>query len=405
MNGVHPFNISIPASQLDGLIQRLKLSRLPDEPEGTTSKYGAPLGDITRLVNYWRDQYDWRKHELELNKLPHFRTQISVGGFPDLEIHFIHQTSQVTDAIPLLFLHGWPGSFLEVTKLLPLLTAADSAPSFHVVAPSLPNFGFSGGVKKVAFGLREYAETCHELMIRLGYPKYATQGGDWGMMISRVIGILFPDACKASHVNMPLCSHPKFTSQPLVYLKHAISSPSARDTAAERRKAWFVNEGSGYSKVHATKPQTLGYSLADSPVGLLSWIYEKLIDWTDNYKWSDDEILTWISIYWFSTAGPAASVRIYYEASHAPDLNRSRVAEWVPTVKLGIANFPAELQPFPRGWLDTMGPVVHVSEFDKGGHFAAWECPEALAGDLRKMFGKGGGAYEAIAGMTGYGDG
>ena len=156
--------------------------------------------------------------------------------------------------------------------------------------------------------------------------------------------------------------------------------------------------------MQSTKPQTLGYSLADSPVGLLAWIYEKLHDWTDDYQWTADEILTWVSIYWFSTAGPAAAQRIYYESVNDPDKMRERVDAYVPDVKLGIARFPKELQISPKEWNQSMGPVVYESEYESGGHFSAWEKPEAIVGDLRVMFGKNGGAFGAVNGKTGYDD-
>lgn len=175
---------------------------------------------------------------------------------------------------------------------------------------------------------------------------------------------------------------------------------SERDKAGLARTAWFVNEGTGYRHTQSTKPQTLGYSLADSPVGLLAWIYEKLHDWTDDYPWTDDEILTWVSIYWFSTAGPAASLRIYYEATHTGSakgsVHRDRTAQYIPKVKLGLCYTPKELSVIPHTWGRTLGPVAFESQKTKGGHFAAWEIPDEISNDLQTMFGKGGACHNII---------
>ena len=216
------------------------------------------------------------------------------------------------------------------------------------------------------------------------------------------MGLQFPQHCKASHVNFVRAEAPKWTSNPVLALQHSVTPYSARDKAGLARTDWFMKQGSGYNFEQATKPQTIGYALHDSPVALLAWIYEKLHDWTDSYPWTEDEILTWVSIYLFSTAGPAASVRIYYEATHSDSFPRARLSDWVPGVKLGLAHFPRELTPVPKVWGRTMGPVVFESEYGQGGHFAAWERPDAIADDLRKMFGKGSGAYGLIKGKEGY---
>ncbi|MCJ1228127.1 hypothetical protein MMC12_004788 [Toensbergia leucococca] len=216
------------------------------------------------------------------------------------------------------------------------------------------------------------------------------------------MGLLYPEHLKASHINMVRGSRPKWTSNPILALQHVITPYTDRENAGFSRTSWFLNEGSGYRMEQSTKPQTLGYALADSPVGLLAWIYEKLHDWTDEYPWTDDEILTWVSIYWFSTAGPAASLRIYYEAVHNTTLSRERTQQWIPLVKLGLAYFRKELTVVPKTWGRTMGPVVFESDNEKGGHFAAWEKPEVIVQDLRAMFGKGGGAYGVVEGKKGY---
>jgi hypothetical protein len=204
----------------------------------------------------------------------------------------------------------------------------------------------------------------------------------------------------ASHINyVDPAETPSFITQPFLAFKHAITPYSKLEEEGIARSKWFQKEGSGYNQIQSTKPQTLGYGLADSPVALLAWVYEKLHDWSDDHPWTDDEILTWVSIYWFSTAGPAASIRIYYETVHA---GVGDIGKYIPGVKLGLAYFPKDLEVPPRAWGRTLGPVVFESEYESGGHFAAHERPEQLVDDLFKMFGKGGGAYGVIEGIEGY---
>jgi pimeloyl-ACP methyl ester carboxylesterase len=411
MADVKPFQISIPDSSLSDLKTRLSLARFPDELDDAQWDYGTPLADVKRLAAYWKDSFDWRKAEKKLNELPHFTTSITVSGFSPIQVHFLHQKSSVPGAIPLLFVHGWPGSFLEVTKILAPLTSpppGSDLPAFHVVAPSLPNYGFSGATTKKGFALAQYAETCHNLMRQLGYTEYVTQGGDWGYYITRSIALLYPSSCKATHVNFDQGAAPSFRTHPLLALQHATTSYTAAEKEGLKRTSWFLAESSGYRAQQATRPQTLGYSLSDSPVGLLAWIYEKLRDWTDSYPWTDDEICTWISIYWFSTAGPAASLRIYFESTHEFDnpatrVTRDRTRQYIGGgVKLGLTHAPKELRVLPRTWVRTQGDVVFERDHDKGGHFFAWECPDQLVGDVRDMFGKGGGAAGVIPGKSGY---
>jgi pimeloyl-ACP methyl ester carboxylesterase len=274
-----------------------------------------------------------------------------------------------------------------------LLTATDDGPSFHVVAPSLPNFGFSDAVQKKGFSIPQYAEVVHKLMLKLGYDQYVTQGGDWGFMITRFVGAAYPKHCLASHLNfVRVHQPPTLTKSPLLYLRHVLTPYDALDKAGLARTAWFRNEGIGYNMTQSTKPSTLGFALADSPVALLAWIYEKLHDWTDNYPWDDDEILTWISIYQFSKAGPAASLRIYYEAKHSQVDEYAQGVAYVPDVLLGVSLFPKDVVVPPRRWAKLLGPVVFDAAHTKGGHFAAHERPEQLVKDLRTMFGGGGGA-------------
>ncbi|KAH8589313.1 Alpha/Beta hydrolase protein [Bisporella sp. PMI_857] len=407
-----PYKISVPQEKLDNLKRKLSLAEFPDELESSRWDLGVPLADLKRLTKAW-EKWDWRQAEERLNKLPQYHTGVKVDGFDELDIHFVWQKSPVKNAIPLLFVHGWPGSFFEVAHILPLL-AQVGGPAFHIVAPSLPNYGFSEGVRKRGFAAAQYAETCHKLMLQLGYNEYVTQGGDWGAYITRAIGYFYPDHCKASHINLIRAPPPVFSKNPLLALQHSVAPYTEKEKAGFARTEWFAQEGRGYFIEQSTKPQTLAYGLHDSPVALLAWIYEKLHDWADNYPWTDDEIFTWVSIYQFSRAGPGAAHRIYYEVIHtktqnknAPGLKtvtRPQCESYIGGVKLGLTRNPKELSILPRSWGLTLGPVVFEADNDSGGHFYASEKPELLARDLKKMFGKGGGAYGVVKGKSGYDD-
>lgn len=246
-------------------------------------------------------------------------------------------------------------------------------------------------------------------MQKLGYTEYVTQGGDWGSIITRTMARLFPQRVKAQHLNMIMVTEPPtFWNAPLQNILAKFTSHTTADLAGFERTKWFAVEGSGYNKTQATKPQTLGYALADSPVALLAWIYEKLHDWTDNYAWTDDEILTWIMLYWCSNAGPAAAQRIYYEATHKnpqglPFVHR----EWTGTyyasgVPFGLARFPKELRVYPKSWAHNLGPFVHYSDNPRGGHFAATEQPQVIAKDLIQMMQRGGPCFGVVRGRSGY---
>ncbi|KAL1950123.1 hypothetical protein VTO73DRAFT_5246 [Trametes versicolor] len=401
-----PFTVAVPQADIDLLRAKLALTRLPDELDGAGWTYGAPLADVRRLAARWGSAFDWRAAEGAINEIPMYTRDVEVAGHGTLNVHYIHQTSAVPGAIPLLFVHGWPGHFLEVRKLLPLLAAGpEGSPSFHVVAPSLPGFGFSEAPKKPGFGGRQYAELLNKLMLSLGYEEYVYQGGDWGHMLGACTAAEYGHTnLKAWHTNIPISGPPSFLSHPLAYLRNLLPYDSETRTRLQAT-AQHNAQGSGYMIEQATKPQTIGYSLADSPVGLLAWIYEKLVSWTDEYPWTDDEVLEWVSIYWFSRAGPAASVRIYYEMTGGHGKSEEALA-WMGKVAgpvpVGLSYFPRELFHVPKWWACTLGAVVFVGEHGKGGHFAAHEQPEALVGDLRKMFGRGGGAYGAVSGKDGY---
>ncbi|PVH81359.1 alpha/beta-hydrolase [Cadophora sp. DSE1049] len=390
MAPIRPFEINVSDASLAKLKQKLELTRFPEgEIEEAGWDYGAPLKEVKALTKYWIEDFDWRAAEKKLNAIPQFKAEIKVEGFDPLDIHFVHQKSDVEGAIPLLFLHGWPGSFLEVTKMLPLLKGEDEKQAFHVVAPSLPNYGFSGRVTKKGFGLGQYAEVANNLMLTLGYDQYVTQGGDWGAIIIRVIGARFPQHNKASHLNLAIASEPKWDAD------NPKPEYTERELTIMKNGKIWRETGNGYFAIQSTKPATLAFSLADSPTGLLAWIYEKLVGWTDDYPWTPDEILTWISIYYHSTAGPGASIYTYYEATHDAKFNFLTIQEYID-IPLGIAGFPKEVATAPKSWRKALGPVVEDVEFERGGHFAAWERPGDVVECLVRMFGRGGGAEGVV---------
>ncbi|KAK6214553.1 hypothetical protein LQW54_004274 [Pestalotiopsis sp. IQ-011] len=404
MPQVKPFKIDIPQARVDRLKQKLAAADFPPEIEGSGWDYGAPLADVKRLAKYWQEDFDWRKAEAELNRMPQYTTRIELEGYDPIDLHFVHAKSPNPNAIPLLFCHGWPGSFDEVERMLPLLLdGGKDHPSFDVVAPSMPNYGFSSRVHQPAFGALKTAETFQKLMVDvLGYPEYVTQGGDIGYMVTRYMGYLYPKSCKGSHYNFPIPTEPTEDKFPEVAEEYKETKTKA-DEDGFKRTEWFNNEGRGYAGEHSTKPQTLGYSLTDSPVGLLGWIYEKLHDWTDSYPWTDYEVCKWISIYWFSTPGPLASLWVYYDSKHTTDEKRSAVLSgYLKDVKIGVSKFPKELYVFPASWNKTLGNLVLNKVHTEGGHFAAFEKPSLLANDLREMYSKSGGAYGVVSGKTGY---
>lgn len=410
MADITPFQINVPESQIEDLKARLSLAKFPDELDQAGWDMGAPLGDVKRLVAYWKDKYDWRRAEAELNKYPQYTTTIQAGGFEPLKIHFVWRKSSIESAIPLLFVHGWPGCHIEGLKMFDKLVDGDGSkdPAFDVVLMSLPNYGFSQGTQKRGFAIEQYAETCNKLMLKLGYGEYVTQGGDWGFYITRAMSLMYPQHVKATHLNFDFGTAPTWSQHPWLSLQHALTPYTIREKKGLARAQWFQEEGSGYRLEQGTKPQTLGYALSDSPIALLAWIYEKLHDWTDDYPFTEDEILDWVSLYWFSTAGPAANVRIYYEATHSWNkpsqgkITRESVSEYIPHVKIGYSHQPAELRPVPKTWVKKLGNVVFDRDSERGGHFFAYEMPDQLVRDLRDMFRKGGGAYGVVKGKKGY---
>ncbi|KAI0153074.1 microsomal epoxide hydrolase [Xylariaceae sp. FL1272] len=396
MSQIRPFKIKIPDSDIADLKSRLSRTRFPDENDDGANEKGSPPAAVKRIVEYWSSAFDWRKAETELNTFPHFETNITVDGFEPVSVHFIHvksskpSPSNGSPSIPLLFVHGWPGSFYEGTRLIkPLTEHAELA--FDVVVPSLPNFGFSGGVSQSGFSVDQHAELLHKLMLRLGYDRYVTQGGDWGGFITRAMALRYgPRHLRAQHLNLAFWGFPSAWKTPLLFLQSMLTPFTTAERVWLKKTGKFFTEGNAYALIQGTRPLTVGYGLADSPVALLAWIYEKLDAWTGSgaYKWSDEEICTWVSIYWFSTAGPAASSRIYYEFQQNVDATLDHLRTW-SDVKVGLARFPHDPCGLPFLWARQLGPVVLEHEHTAGGHFPAWEVPEAVVGDLVEMFGKG----------------
>jgi pimeloyl-ACP methyl ester carboxylesterase len=373
-----PFQIDVPDSEIEDLRRRIATTRWPEEIPGSGWTYGADLGTIQRLAQRWATDYDWRVHEAVLNRFPQFTTEI-LGQ----RIHFIHVRSPRADAMPLILTHGWPGSISEFTQLIGPLTDPEAhggrgADAFHVVIPSLPGYGFSGPTSAAGWDIRRSAEAWSELMAGLGYERYGAQGGDWGSMLTRQLGDVDPDHLAGMHVNL-VVGLPPGQPDDLEDLTEAEGLRLARVND-------YMTTGQGYVAIQSTRPQTLAYGLLDSPVGLLAWIIEKFWAWTDNEgrledAISIDELLTNVSIYWFTrTAG--SSARMYYESM----ATMSVIAPATTRVPLGVASFPKEVLMARRRWIEGANQVVHWSEFDRGGHFAALEEPELLVDDIRAFF-------------------
>ncbi|KAI9708930.1 MAG: hypothetical protein M1820_003624 [Bogoriella megaspora] len=403
---VVPYKIEVPEAKIQRLKSRLADAEFSDELIGGEweSGDGVPLADVRRIATYWRDRFDWRRVESKLNALPTFMASVPTNDFGDLEVYFIHVKHASEKAIPLLFLHGWPGSVLEVTKLLPLLTDVErnGGPVFDVVVPSLPNFGFSSAVRKPGFRLEHYADTCNQLMTALGYKQYAVQAGDFGVPISKVIGMRHKNL-KALLWNL-VPSRPPTAASPIAFMRfivtHLLNLYTDREARGLERTMNIQKDGWGYHHIQQTKPETIAYALNDSPIGLLAWIYEKLHDWTDEYPWTDEEVCSWVSMYWFSRNGPGASTRIYHETAKGD--YPVEVPACLSDVKLGLAYFPKEIVLLPKAWARSLGQVVYQKEHDKGGHFAAWERPDAIVGDLVAMFSRDSPAYGVIDGREGF---
>ena len=377
---IRPFTIHVPEAVLDDLRVRLGRTRLPDQLDGVGWEYGTELDYLTDLITYWRDEFDWREQERRLNQFDQFKTRIE-----DLDIHFIHQRSPEADAIPLIITHGWPGSIAEFTKIIgpltdPVAHGGNAEDAFHVVAPSMPGYGFSDKPRSPGFGPEQIAEVNAALMARLGYERYGIQGGDWGSIISSRHAFNHPEQAVGLHLNMLIGGPPSGVDDPTAGV------PPEELERSQARRSFYTTAESGYSQIQGTKPQTLGYALNDSPAGQAAWIVEKFRAWCDcngdpESIFTRDEILTNITIYWV-TQTATSSARLYYESSRAPTSGPMGRIE-VPT---GAAIFPYELFITPRKWAEASFNITHWTEMPRGGHFAAMEQPELFVDDLRTFF-------------------
>lgn len=371
MNSIRPFEIAIPQADLVDLKNRLDRVRWPDAEtvEGWTQ--GVPLSVMQSLVRYWADEYDWRRCERRLNDLPNFVTDIE--GLP---IHFIHVRSPHADALPLLITHGWPGSVMEFLDCIGPLTepekhGGDAADAFHLIIPSLPGYGFSGKPESSGWNIDRIAGAWAILMERLGYTRYVAQGGDWGSAVTRAMAVQRPEGLCAIHLNMVIAFPPPGDDTSDAEAREAIE-------VAERHK----QTGLGYSTQQSTKPQTLAYALADSPVGQAAWIYEKLHGWTDNDGRPEDAIdldamLDLITLYWLTGTG-GSSARLYWESF------RSAFGEVPIDIPVACSIFPHEMRRPPRRWAERVfSDIIYWNRAERGGHFAAFEQPAIFTRELR----------------------
>jgi pimeloyl-ACP methyl ester carboxylesterase len=370
VGAIERFEIHVDDSVLDDLRSRLAQTRFPDQIEGTGWEYGIPTDYLRELVEYWLDEYDWRAQEARLNELSHFRSTIDGQS-----IHFIHARSPHEDALPLLMTHGWPGSVVEFLDVIPRLTHPDNAAdAFHVIAPSLPGYGFSEPTHTRGWDAWRIASAFSELMSRLDYSRYGAQGGDWGSQVATRVAALDAEHCAAIHLNMAFAEAP-VESIPLTDDEKAALGAMTR----------FTREEAAYAQEQGTKPQTLGMALNDSPAGLLGWIVEKFRTWSDcdgdpESVFTRDQLITNVMTYWV-TQTITSSARLYWELFHA----EKRAPEFVG-VPTGVANFPKEVIRFPRSWVERRYNVTYWSELPRGGHFAAMEQPELFVDDVRTFF-------------------
>jgi len=371
---VTPFKVHVPQAALNDLKNRLANARWADKEPVTDWSQGVPLAKARALAEYWRTHYDWRGVERALNGLPQFRTQIDGLG-----IHFIHVRSKHESALPVILTHGWPGSVLEFLQVIeplvdPTAHGGKADEAFHVVIPSLPGFGFSDKPTQPGWRLPRIASAWAVLMARLGYSHYVAQGGDWGAGVTSWMAKQRASGLAAIHLNLPILFPPP-------------PPPPAGYTAAEQQAldhlGTYASDGSGYASIQGTRPQTLGYGLADSPVGQAMWIYEKLQGWSDNRAGdaiSTDHMLDDITLYWLTDTA-ASSARLYFE-SIAKDFARMPLE-----LPVAVSIFKGDFFTPPKVWGEkTYSKLFYWNEVPKGGHFAALEQPELFVAELRKSF-------------------
>lgn len=371
---VRPFTVSIPDAEIDDLKQRLSRTRWPDPETVGDWSQGVRVENARALVDRWEHGYDWRRPESELNRHPQFLTEID-----GLDIHFLHVRSKNPGAMPLILTHGWPGSVLEFLGLIgpltdPVAYGGDAADSFDVVVPSLPGFGFSQKPRETGWNVSRVASAWAELMRRLGYTKWVAQGGDWGAVVTTALGAMRPEGLAGIHLNTQYA-----------FPAHIPEALSPEERHAVATAALYAGELGGSNHLQRTKPQTVGFALADSPAGQAAWIYEKFQSKSDNSGLAEDalrmdDMLDVISLYWFTNSA-ASSGRIYWENASAT-LAGPRL-----TLPVGVTVFPKDIPLPPRSWIeDTYSNLIHYGEAEKGGHFAAMEQPAFLTTEIRTTF-------------------
>jgi pimeloyl-ACP methyl ester carboxylesterase len=376
-DAIEPFSVSVPQAAIDDLKRRLQFTRWPERETVSDWTQGVPLEKAQALIAYWRDKYDWRPFETRLNALPQYRTRIDGLG-----IHFIHVRSPHPNALPIILTHGWPGSFVEFMDIIgplsdPTRFGGRAEDAFHVVVPSLPGFAFSDKPTETGWDVNRIARAWGVLMQRLGYDRWVAQGGDWGAGVTHALAHQRPHGLIAAHVNWQF-----------VFPAKLPDIPTPAEQRAMDRASWFASDQSGYFREHATRPQTIGYALADSAAGQALWIYEKFQAWTDNHGNPEDALaidamLDDISLYWFTDTA-ASSARIYWENTRAglASLSAGRIE-----LPMAASVFPHEIFCPPRAWAEALWPnLFYWNELDRGGHFAAFEQPALFTEELRKAF-------------------
>lgn len=373
------FTLAVPDAAIADLRDRLARTRFPDQAPGEPWAYGTDLAWMRTLVAYWREHFDWRAQEARLNAFPNYKVPLH-----GIDLHFLHVPGQGPDPLPLLLLHGWPGSVFEFLDLIPRLTdparfGGDPADAFTVVAPSLPGYGLSFAPGQKRFGIEAIADCVADLMTGvLGYRRFAAQGGDWGAFVASRLGHAFADRLIGIHLNLlPLRRDPKM-----------LADPTPEERAYLGQLAAWLKEETGYQWIQGTRPQTLAFALTDSPAGLAAWIGEKFRAWSDcggdpETVFTKDQLLANISFYWF-TGAIGSSFWPYYARMHGPWPIPDGAAIGVPT---GYCEFPREILRPPRSMAERVyTDIRRWSVMPRGGHFAAMEQPEALAGELRAFF-------------------
>ena len=377
---IEPFRIAIEREEVQALKQRLRATRWPTPIGRAGWAQGMDAGYLASLADYWLKVFDFSSMESHLNRVPQFRVRSDQGW-----IHFVHLRADRSDAVPIVLTHGWPSTFAELLTLgdmlaNPVAHGANATVAFDVVIPSLPGYCFSSAPKELGTNLFAIATQWAQLMSALEYPKFIAQGGDFGAGISTALGLRHADRLLGLHLNFIPGSY-----QPSVPEDRALSSEETRSLA--NRAEWFEREG-GYAHIQRTKPDTLGPALNDSPIGLAAWIVDKFRSWSDcdgqiERRFSYDEILTTVSLYWFTRSMPSA-MRLYWENLQQPLKLAARERIAVP---VAIAHFPRELPIPARAYVERGYNVIRWSEMPRGGHFAALEEPELLAEDIRAFAG------------------